>query len=231
MADQLPYEALAFPDPILVENPSERCPVVLLVDTSGSMAGNPIRELNEGLVALKDSLSADSLAAQRVEIAVVTFAPVQTIQDFISPASFVPPQLAAKGDTPMGAAIAHGLDLLSARKAAYKAAGVGYYRPWVFLLTDGAPTDAWSEAAKRVHDGDRGKNFMFWSVGVENANMDILAQIAPPERQPVKLKGLAFRDMFQWLSSSLKTVSRSRVDDAVSLADPTAGPKGWATTT
>ena len=98
---------------------------------------------------------------------------------------------------------------------------------WVFLITDGAPTDSWRHAASLVHDGDNDerKSFSFFAVGVEGANMEILAQIS--RREQLKLQGLPFRDLFAWLSSSLGGVSRSTPGTQVLLPPPT-GPSGWA---
>jgi len=220
MPEQIPFGTDSF-----AENPEPRCPCVLLLDTSGSMRGEPIDELNAGLVTYKDELVADSLAAKRVEVAIVTFGPVNVVQDFATAESFSPPTLSPTGDTPMGAAISQAIDMVTTRKQTYRTNGVAFYRPWIFLITDGAPTDSWHGAAARVKEGEGSKAFSFFAVGVAGANMDILRQISV--RDPLALKGLRFRDLFQWLSNSQKSVSRSTPGDAVPISNP-ATPEGWA---
>ncbi|WP_263419308.1 vWA domain-containing protein [Terriglobus albidus] len=218
--DQVPFgESVEF-----AENTEPRCPCLLLLDTSGSMRGKPIDELNAGIRQFRDELFADEMAQKRVEVAIVGFGPVQVLAEFQTPDVFQPPALLASGDTPIGAAIEAGLNLLDQRKQTYRNNGVTYYRPWVFLITDGGPTDYWQGAAERVKQGEVSNHFSFFAVGVEGARMDVLSQITT--REPLKLQELRFRDLFKWLSNSLTAVSKSQVGTQVPLENPT-GPSGW----
>ncbi|HEY9614281.1 vWA domain-containing protein [Allocoleopsis sp.] len=208
--------------PEFAENPENRCPVILLLDTSASMAGQPIQELNRGIGIFKEDLLKDTQASLSAEVAIVTFGPVKLLQDFVTVDYFTPSPLIADGVTPMGQAIEYALDLLETRKATYKDNGIQYYRPWVFLITDGAPTDSWQRAAQRVREGESNGKFSFFAVAVEGADMNTLQQLAPPERPPVTLKGLDFSSLFVWLSTSMKRVSSAKIGEAVPLP-----PVGW----
>ncbi|EEY6813911.1 VWA domain-containing protein [Escherichia coli] len=214
-------EQITFATSDFASNPEPRCPCILLLDVSGSMNGRPINELNAGLVTFRDELLADPLALKRVELGIVTFGPVHVEQPFTSAANFFSPILFAQGDTPMGAAITKALDMVEERKREYRANGISYYRPWIFLITDGAPTDEWQAAANKVFRGEEDKRFAFFSIGVQGADMKTLAQISV--RQPLPLQGLQFRELFSWLSSSLRSVSRSTPGTEVVLE----APKGW----
>lgn len=216
-------EQIAFETNDFASNPEPRCPCVLLLDVSGSMTGRPLDELNAGLTLFKDELAADSLAMKRVEIGIVTFGPVKVEMPFTTAAAFFPPTLQAQGDTPMGAAILEALNMVRDRKQDYRSNGISYYRPWVFLITDGGPTDAWKAAAEAVREGEASKQFAFFAIGVKGANMDVLRQISSA-REPLSLDGMKFRELFKWLSSSLGSVSKSTVGTDV----PLSSPAGWA---
>ncbi|HAO34151.1 MAG TPA: VWA domain-containing protein [Candidatus Competibacter sp.] len=224
LSKQTPF-GLDFSVAEFADNPEPRCPCVLLLDNSWSMNGQPIAELNDGLATFREELLADSLAAKRVEIAIVSFGPVQVVSPFQTAEHFLPPQLSAQKDTPMGLAILQGLELLNQRKALYREHGIPFFRPWVFLITDGTPTDDWKAAANEVRKGEESRAFAFFAVGVEGANLDILQQISM--RQPLQLRGLRFRELFQWLSNSMRSVSRSVPGTEVPLINPT-NPDGWA---
>ena len=217
-------EQKPFIDAELAENPEPRCPCLLLLDTSASMSGSPINELNEALRVFKNELIADSMTAKRVEVAVVTFGPVELITDFVAANRFQPPHLQAKGDTPLGRAVAVGVELLKERKQILRENGIDLYRPWIFLITDGEPTDDWSGAHKLIQQGEEHKSFLFFALAVKNARLDILKQVSV--REPLRLKGIQFRPLFRWLSDSLKAVSYSNPGDRVGLPD--YKPYGWA---
>ena len=199
-------------------NPDPRCACVLVLDTSGSMHGERINELNAGLTAFRDAIQSDTVAQSRVEIAIVTFGPAQLTQDFTEAGNFNPPTLTASGDTPMGSALQQALDLISVRKQLYKDNGVPYYRPWVLLISDGAPTDGWKQVAKRIKDEEAAKGIVFFAVGVDGADMNVLSELSA--RTPMALKGLHFRELFVWLSASLQKVSQSQPGQQVALDKP-----------
>lgn len=211
-----------------VENPEPRCPVVLLLDTSGSMSGDRINELNAGLASFKQDVDKDTTASLRVEVAIITFdSSVHIVQDFVTMDNFYPPQLTTSGTTSMGEGIELALNEVESRKAIYKSNGIQYYQPWIFLITDGGPTDSWQSAAQRVRQADADRKISFYAVGVQGADMNILGQIAPVNIPPLMLKGLQFQKMFRWLSDSMKRVSSSKVGGGqASLPAVT----GWAQT-
>ena len=209
------------------DNPEPRCACVLLLDTSGSMSGRPIRELNDGIDAYKEAVEDDPVASLRVETAIVTFDNgARVVQEFATVDDMPPDEIgASSGLTDMARGIDVALDLLDNRKQTYREAGIAYYRPWVILITDGASTDSEAEmsaAANRIRAGEEGKSFAFFAVGVEGANMDELNRLAT--RGSLPLDGYAFREFFNWLSASMSVVSSSRVDDEINLPDVS----GWA---
>lgn len=217
--DQEPFATVEFAD-----NPEPRVPCVLLLDTSASMRGEAIAELNAGLRRFIGEVAEDSLAHKRVDLCVVTFGPLKVEMPF----GMVPVGLAldlkADGDTPMGAAIVRAAALVEARKREYRANRISYFRPWIFLITDGEPTDGWTRAAEVVTAGEERGRFSFYAVGVEGASMETLASISV--RQPLRLRGLAFSELFAWLSNSMSSMVHSQPGQLARLPRPD-GPDGW----
>ncbi len=230
----------------LVNNPTARVPVCLCLDTSGSMgsAGGffsgpfgsnsssaPIDELNEGVKLFYDAIRDDETAMYSAEIAIITFGgSEQLVEDFanIERQPNVP-TFTANGGTPMGEAINLALDCLEKRKQEYKDKGVDYFQPWLVLMTDGAPNGSSSEldrAINRTVDMVNTKKLTIFPIGIGNdADMNVLAKFSP-KRSPLKLKGMNFKEFFQWLSQSVSRTSQSMPGESVSL--DMDGIKGWA---
>lgn len=159
------------------DNPEPRCPCVLVLDTSGSMAGLAMDQLNQALKQFVREVSTDSLAAKRLELAVVSCGgDVRVAHDFATVNQFVPPILMAGGDTPLGAAIERGLELIENRKRNYRLGGVSYYRPWLIVLTDGEPTDSVQHAARRLNEAEATKSLVAFCFGTDQFDKTKMAR-------------------------------------------------------
>jgi uncharacterized protein YegL len=148
--------------------------------------------------------------------------PFDAHQAFVTADQFQPPTLDANGETPLGEAISRALALLRDRKEVYKQNGLDYFRPWIFAITDGRPTDrGWEAVAEQVRQEEARKGVIFYGVGVEGADLQVLSRFSEA-RPALKLRGLAFNELFNWLSKSLSAIAHSRPGEQAPLP-----PVGW----
>lgn len=158
-------------------------PVYLLIDCSGSMLGDPITAVKEGLEMIKKNLHGDPRARETVMISIIKFAEFAEQEEMVSVKDFSPPELEADGRTALGAAL-HVLieSIENDLRLNDPTAGVkGDYRPLVFLLTDGQPTDEYQEELERLTNlrGSR-KPACIVALGCGNeVNETLLAEITP----------------------------------------------------
>lgn len=215
----------------LVENPTPRVPVSLCIDTSGSMMGEKIRELVEGVNLFYDTIEADDDAHDSAEVSIVEFnSGASLLQDYASVdrltrISTIDP----RGLTFLGEGVNLALDTLEARKSVYSGSGVLYYQPWLVLMTDGQPNGDARElerAVQRVTELVAAKKLTVFPIGIgADADMNVLGRFSP-NRPPLRLLGLNFKEFFEWLSKSVSRVSRSTPGDTVKL--DLEGLAGWA---
>lgn len=201
----------------LADNPTTRVPICILLDTSHSMYGDPIEELNRGFQLFIEELQSDELTLYSADISVITFGGhVNLIKDFGPLEGFTTGKFSANGTTPMGHAVEQGLELLSKRKDQYKDQMIEYFQPWLVLMTDGCPTDEYLNAANNVCELVNNRKLVVFPVGIGDFDFDILKMFSP-NKDPLKLKGLKFTPFFKWLSASVSQMSQSMPGEKIPI--------------
>lgn len=220
---------------ILPENPGvKHLACVMLVDVSGSMgypSSDPLNELNRGLQEFGEALKKDPYASGCVDVCVIAFYGkkgenyVDTVVPFRPVSEYVAPTLSASGGTPMNEAIITGLDVLEQRKQLYREQGIPYYRPWMFLLTDGVPTDSelTNAAKQRLSEALQGNKVIFFPMGIgKNADYVRLKEYNNGG-MILKASESDFASAFQWLSNSVVEVTNANPSaDKITLTPPPA---------
>ena len=206
------------------DKPQAAC--VLLLDTSRSMRGAPLRALEQGLAAYREHLANDPDAKLIVETCVVTFADEAKVLHPFSAVDDLPAfELAAGGWTSMGAAIDLGLQQVEDRKALYRAEGIDYYRPFLVLITDGAATDLkgprFEQMAAKLQAAAKDRKVIPLLFGTGNADFEKLKALAGPTGTVAGIDGARFGEFFQWLSKSVSGLKDSRPGETITFADPT----------
>jgi len=213
----------------LVVNPANRVPIALCLDASGSMSGEPMRELNEGIRQFIEAIRQDPVASSSVEMCVVTFSDQAGVQqDFQTLTNAARAEVVATGgSTNLGAGVNLALDRLERRKEEYKRAGIDYFQPWLVLMTDGQPTtNEHIAAGSRTCGMEQAGKLVVFPIAIGGAaELSTLAMFSK-KKEPLRLKGLNFRDFFHWLSKSVARVSQSRPGEKLQL--DVDGIKGWA---
>ena len=209
MVDKSPIERIPYVE--FADNANERTPCVLVLDCSGSMRGEPIKQLNAGLQALEKELKEDIDASSRVQILIIKAYgkdDVQICSDWTDAMNFSAPIMEASGLTPLGKAMETALQKIEEQKCLYDSCGITSKRPWIFLISDGEPTDyAWEESAEICRYAQKNKKVVIHAIGTQGANLDKLAKFSllPPKR----LTGLKFTEFFLLLSRRVSCVSKA----------------------
>lgn len=202
------------------DNYEQKCLCILAVDVSGSMAGNPMRQLNRGLQDFYKAVEDDMIAANRLEVSIVTFGTsVKCIQEPTLIHNFDMPTLNASGTTKLVDGVRLSMESIEGRKQWYKNTGQPYYRPLLILITDGEPDHGQdiSGLSAEIDAAIDAKKFTFFGLGVKGYNHKKLAKICPDNTPPLSLSGYKFSEFFKWLSNSIGIITKSKEGEAIDL--------------
>ncbi len=187
---------------------SRRLPVYLLLDVSGSMQGDPIEAVRHGVRALISELRGDAQALETAYLSVITFnSSARQVTPLTELMLFKEPQLSAGGATALGAALRLLADCIKSEVRKSTETQKGDWRPLVFILTDGAPTDDWREAAA-VLKTTKPANIIACAAGAY-ADTTVLKEITECVLMMNTLSAGDLAQFFAWVSSSVKMSSKS----------------------
>ncbi len=205
--------------------PSRRLPVYILVDRSGSMDGEAMIAVNQGLQLLKSDLDNEPRAVQTVWVSVISFGDQFRVDVPLTELSFFyPPTFTAGGSTPLGGALQLLNDAID-RDVTGPSSGqshTGDYKPLVFIFTDGDPTDEWRGPARALKSRTVAKTANIIAVGCgPNVNTANLKEITESVLFMEHVTAGNFQALLAWMSMSIKTAS-------VKLSSGGGAPSGTA---
>ncbi|HOY21641.1 MAG TPA: VWA domain-containing protein, partial [Cellvibrio sp.] len=156
-----------------------RLPIFFLLDVSESMVGDNHRQMQQGLERLVKSLRTDPHALETVHLSVIAFAgQARTLTPLTELAMFYPPRLPIGAGTSLGAALEHLMNDIKRNVIKTTPERKGDWKPVVYLMTDGKPTDEIKDAIARWNSYFA-KSVTLVAIGIgKHASLDVLKQIS-----------------------------------------------------
>lgn len=189
------------------ESNIRRLPVYLVLDCSSSMAGPPMKAVREGLSMLLCDLKANPQALETAWLSVIVFDnDARQLMPLTELTAFQEPKLEANGMTALGAALYLVDDCIEKEVRKSSETVKGDYRPLIFLMTDGEPSDSFEEAAAKLKA--RRHNVIACAAG-PGANTEVLKKITEAVILLGTMEPESLKAFFRWVSASVKTTSRN----------------------
>lgn len=187
-----------------------RLPIFFLLDVSESMVGDNLRQLQQGLERLIKSLRTDPHALETVHLSVIAFAgKARTLAPLTELAVFYPPRLPIGSGTSLGAALEHLMNEISSSVVRSTPERKGDWKPVVYLMTDGKPTDEINSAIARwKRDFASSVTLVAIAIG-RNASLEALQQLTDNVLQLDATTDEDFRRFVDWVTLSVVAQSRS----------------------
>lgn len=188
-----------------------RLPVYLLLDTSGSMYGEPIEAVKNGVQTLISTLGSDPYALETAYLSIITFnSTAQQITPLTELAAIQQPNIDAGGCTVLGGALELLAKKVDSEITKTTAEVKGDWRPLVFLMTDGEPTDSITKGLEEFKKRKFG--MVIACAAGQGANVNTLKQITENVVQLDTADSATIKAFFKWVSASISTSSKSVVD-------------------
>lgn len=184
------------------------------------MDGKAITELNNAVRVFIEQVCMDEIAKKRVDVAIVEFNDTtRIVQDFAPLTQLQPITLSAKGDCSMGNGIDVAIDMVKNRNQFYNEIGVPCYKPYIVMISMGAPTDDISSAMQKIAEeenkGTHGKGKLkFWALGISGYDTEVLRSLT---RRCFALTEINFIGFFDWLSEDMAIIGPSFCDQKEDL--------------
>jgi uncharacterized protein YegL len=172
------------------------------------MTGQPIEQVRQGLRALLDDLATEPMAIETVYLSVITFnSTAQQLMPLTELMQFKEPQIQANGATALGAALRLLKDCLTKEVRKNTVEQKGDWKPLVFLMTDGMPTDSWEQAADELKK-EKIANLIAFAAG-PGADVNNLKRLTEIVLKSDELSPGALKAFFQWMSQSILRTGKS----------------------
>lgn len=184
-----------------------RLPIYLLIDTSESMVGPAIESVRNGLSAMLSALRKNPYALEMGAIGVITFGgKAQRATPLTEVYSFQQPELDIKPGTTLGAAIAILDQAIQTEIVKTTPEQKGDYKPLVFIVTDGQPTDEWRAAFERFKRNHR--SVIVYAIGCgDDVDFSILKELTDQTYSMEQMDAETFAKLFVCISSSIQAAS------------------------
>ena len=184
-----------------------RLPVYLVLDTSGSMSGEPIEAIKNGVQVLVSTLRQDPYALETAYLSVVTFdSAAKQVVPLTELVAFQPPSLTASGSTALGDALSLLARQINSEVEKTTAEKKGDWKPLIFLMTDGSPTDDWQKGLNELKKVKTG--MIVACAAGPGADTSVLKQITEIVVQLDTADSATIKSFFKWVSASISTGSQ-----------------------